>query len=64
MLEELLPIVVKLLIHYAAREAISAVIDTLIFVTGRNKPLLKTILIIPKNLLILLRAEMLRWMVL
>jgi UDP-glucose pyrophosphorylase len=34
--EELLPIVDKPLIQYAAEEAISAGIDTLIFVTGRN----------------------------
>ena len=35
--KELLPIVNKPLIQYAAEEAISAGIDTLIFVTGRNK---------------------------
>ena len=35
--KELLPIVDKPLIQYAAEEAISAGIDTLIFVTGRNK---------------------------
>ena len=35
--KELLPIVYKPLIQYAAEEAISAGIDTLIFVTGRNK---------------------------
>ena len=35
--EELLPIVAKPLIQYAVEEAISAGIDTLIFVTGRNK---------------------------
>ena len=35
--KELLPIVDKPLIHYAAEEAIAAGIDTLIFVTGRNK---------------------------
>ena len=34
---ELLPIVDKPLIQYAAEEAIAAGIDTLIFVTGRNK---------------------------
>jgi UTP--glucose-1-phosphate uridylyltransferase len=33
----LLPIVDKPLIQYAAEEAIAAGIDTLIFVTGRNK---------------------------
>ena len=35
--KELLPIVDKPLIHYAAEEAIAAGIETLIFVTGRNK---------------------------
>ena len=35
--KELLPIVDKPLIQYAAEEAISAGIDTLIFVTGRSK---------------------------
>ena len=35
--KELLPIVDKPLIQYAAEEAISAGIDTLVFVTGRNK---------------------------
>jgi UTP--glucose-1-phosphate uridylyltransferase len=35
--KELLPIIDKPLIQYAAEEAISAGIDTLIFVTGRNK---------------------------
>ena len=35
--KESLPIVDKPLIQYAAEEAIAAGIDTLIFVTGRNK---------------------------
>ena len=35
--KRLLPIVDKPLIQYAAEEAIAADIDTLIFVTGRNK---------------------------
>lgn len=35
--KELLPIIDKPLIQYAAEEAITAGIDTLIFVTGRNK---------------------------
>ena len=35
--KELLPIVDKPLIQYAAEEAIAAGCDTLIFVTGRNK---------------------------
>jgi len=35
--KELLPVVDKPLIQYAAEEAIAAGIDTLIFVTGRNK---------------------------
>lgn len=37
MLKESLPIVDKSLIQYAAEEAITAGIDTLTFVTGRNK---------------------------
>ena len=36
-MQELLPIVDKSLIQYAAEEAIAAGCDTLIFVTGRNK---------------------------
>ena len=35
--KELLPIIDKPLIQYAAEEAIVAGIDTLIFITGRNK---------------------------
>ena len=35
--KELLPIIDKPLIQYAAEEAVSAGVDTLIFVTGRNK---------------------------
>ena len=35
--KELLPIVDKPLIQYAAEEAVEAGIDTMIFVTGRNK---------------------------
>ena len=35
--KELLPIIDKPLIQYAAEEAVDAGIDTLIFVTGRNK---------------------------
>ena len=35
--KELLPIINKPLIQYAVEEAISAGIDTLIFITGRNK---------------------------
>ena len=35
--KELLPIVDKPLIQYAVEEAILAGIDTLIFITGRNK---------------------------
>ena len=35
--KELIPIINKPLIQYAAEEAIAAGIDTLIFVTGRNK---------------------------
>ena len=43
--KELLPIINKPLIQYAVEEAISAGIDTLIFITGRNKRELKIILI-------------------
>jgi UTP--glucose-1-phosphate uridylyltransferase len=39
--QELLPIVDKPLIYYAPEEAIAAGIDTLIFVTGRNKCLIE-----------------------
>ena len=42
MLKELLPIIDKPLIQYAAEEAIAADIDTLIFITGRNKRTMKT----------------------
>ena len=35
--KELMPIVDKPLIQYAAEEAIAAGVDTLIFITGRNK---------------------------
>ena len=35
--KELLPIIDKPLIQYAAKEAINAGLDTLIFITGRNK---------------------------
>ena len=35
--KELLPIIDKPLIQYAAEEAVQAGIDTLIFITGRNK---------------------------
>ena len=35
--KELLPVIDKPLIQYAAEEAIAAGIDTLIFITGRNK---------------------------
>ena len=35
--KELLPVVDKPLIQYAAEEAIASGIDTLVFVTGRNK---------------------------
>ena len=35
--KELLPVINKPLIQYAAEEAVDAGIDTLIFVTGRNK---------------------------
>ena len=47
--KELIPIVNKPLIQYAAEEAIAAGIDTLIFVTGRNKGQLKIILMLIMN---------------
>lgn len=37
MLQELLPIMDKPLVQYAVEEIIAAGIDTLIFITGRNK---------------------------
>ena len=42
--KELLPIVDKPLIQYAVEEAVSAGINTLIFVTGRNKRAIEIIL--------------------
>ena len=55
--KELLPIVDKPLIQYAAEEAIAAGIDTLIFVTGRNKRAIEDHFDANNELEILLRAK-------
>lgn len=55
--KELLPIVDKPLIQYAAEEAIAAGIDTLIFVTGRNKRAIEDHFDANKELEIMLRAK-------
>lgn len=55
--KELLPIVDKPLIQYAAEEAITAGIDTLIFVTGRNKRAIEDHFDANKELELLLRAK-------
>ena len=55
--KELLPIVDRPLIQYAAEEAIAAGIDTLIFVTGRNKRAIEDHFDNNKELEIALRAK-------
>ena len=55
--KELLPIVDKPLIQYAAEEAIAAGIDTLIFVTGRNKRAIEDHFDANKELESMLRAK-------
>lgn len=55
--KELLPIVDKPLIQYAAEEAIAAGIDTLIFVTGRNKRAIEEHFDVNKELETMLRAR-------
>ncbi|MDC0095076.1 UTP--glucose-1-phosphate uridylyltransferase GalU [Amylibacter sp.] len=55
--KELLPIVDKPLIQYAAEEAIAAGIDTLIFVTGRNKRAIEDHFDVNKELELTLRAK-------
>ena len=55
--KELLPIVDKPLIQYAAEEAIAAGIDTLIFVTGRNKRAIEDHFDANKELETMLRAR-------
>ena len=55
--KELLPIVDKPLIQYAAEEAIAAGIDTLIFVTGRNKRAIEDHFDVNNELEIMLRAK-------
>ena len=55
--KELLPIVDKPLIQYAVEEAISAGIDTLIFVTGRNKRAIEDHFDVNKELELALRSK-------
>ncbi|MBT7275614.1 MAG: UTP--glucose-1-phosphate uridylyltransferase, partial [Woeseiaceae bacterium] len=55
--KELLPIVDKPLIQYAAEEAIAAGIDTLIFVTGRNKRAIEDHFDVNKELELVLRSN-------
>jgi len=55
--KELLPIVDKPLIQYAAEEAIAAGIDTLIFVTGRNKRAIEDHFDVNKELELALRLK-------
>ena len=55
--KELLPIVNKPLIQYAVEEAIAAGIDTLIFVTGRNKRAIEDHFDVNKELELALRSK-------
>ena len=55
--KELLPIVDKPLIQYAVEEAIAAGIDTLIFVTGRNKRAIEGHFDVNKELELALRSK-------
>ena len=55
--KELLPILEKPLIQYAAEEAISAGIETLIFITGRNKRAIEDHFDSNKELELILRAK-------
>ena len=55
--KELLPIVDKPLIQYAVEEAIAAGIDTLIFVTGRNKRAIEDHFDVNKELELTLRSK-------
>ena len=55
--KELLPIVDKPLIQHAAEEAIAAGIDTLIFVTGRNKRAIEDHFDVNKELELALRSK-------
>ena len=55
--KELLPIVDKPLIQYAVEEAIAAGIDTLIFVTGRNKRAIEDHFDVKKELELALRSK-------
>ena len=60
--KEMLPIIDKPLIQYAAEEAISAGIDTLIFVTGRNKRAIEDHFDVNKELENILRKEK-KWVI-
>ena len=55
--KELLPVVDKPLIQYAVEEAIAAGIDTLIFVTGRNKRAIEDHFDVNKELELALRSK-------
>ena len=55
--KELLPIIDKPLIQYAAEEAIAAGIDTLIFITGRNKRAIEDHFDVNNELELALRAK-------
>jgi len=55
--KELLPIVDKPLIQYAVEEAVAAGIDTLIFVTGRNKRAIEDHFDVNKELELALRSK-------
>jgi UTP--glucose-1-phosphate uridylyltransferase len=55
--KELLPIVDKPLIQYAVEEAIAAGIDTLIFITGRNKRAIEDHFDVNKELELALRSK-------
>ena len=55
--KELLPIVDKPLIQYAVEASIAAVIDTLIFVTGRNKRVIEDHFDVNKELELALRLK-------
>ena len=55
--KELLPIVNKPLIQYAVEEAVAAGIDTLIFVTGRNKRAIEDHFDVNKELELALRSK-------
>ena len=55
--KEFLPIVDKPLVQYATEAAIAAGIDTLVFVTGRNKRTIEDYIHVNNYLEIMLRAQ-------